>query len=355
MRKKKLRFHLIDLLDVIPDKLRAPLGIILGPSRHVAEFVAARGEPEDICYQLDLFQAEQLKADLVQAEALARIVAAADLWDLSTPLQTLIYPVPEGGERSLKLDMVEQAYHALAPQGTLIVLSPHRNDPLFQGLLKKTFGTFHVPPAGQGLVLWSQRQGDRPRRRHEISFHVRQSEGPSLEFVSRPGVFSYGRFDHGARALTEIMSIEPGDKILDVGCGCGTNGIQAGLRAGPESRVVFVDSNMRALALAELNARANGLAQFACVATSRVDGIDERFDVTLANPPYYAQQRIAALFIQRCRALLKPGGRFYLVTKQPHAVEDLVAESFGEAEALLHRGYTIYAACAGPAAQDSRQ
>src|SRR5947207_7677833 len=54
-------------------------------------------------------------------------------------------------------------------------------------------------------------------------------------FRSRPGVFAYGRFDEGARALVETMVIEPGDKILDVGCGCGTNGILAVRRGGPRS------------------------------------------------------------------------------------------------------------------------
>jgi 16S rRNA (guanine1207-N2)-methyltransferase len=348
MSKKKFRLRPVDLHQVVPDKLRPPLGIILGGSRDVAEFVAARNDPDDICYQMDLFQAEQLKNDLGGSNARARIVAAADLWDLPTPLATLVYPVPERSERSLKLDLVEQAFHALAPQGILVVLTPYQNDPLFQTLLKKTFGTFHVPPAGRGLVYWSQRQGDQPRRRHEIAFHVRQPEGPSLQFVSRPGVFSYGKFDQGARALVEIMTVEPGDKILDVGCGCGTNGVQAGLHAGPGGEVVFVDSNLRALALAELNARANGLTKFRCVPSSRIDGIGaEGFDVVLANPPYFAQHSIAELFVRRGRALLRTGGRFYLVTRQPHAVAELVTEVFKEVEVALHRGYTIFCAVAG--------
>jgi 16S rRNA (guanine1207-N2)-methyltransferase len=204
-----------------------------------------------------------------------------------------------------------------------------------------------VPPEGQGFVLWAQRQEDRPRRRHEISFHMQQPEGPSLNFVSRPGVFSYGRFDQGARALVETMLIEPGNKMLDVGCGCGTIGIPAGLRAGPEGKVVFVDSNLRALALTELNARANGLTNYRTVAGSKIDNIDEdHFDVALANPPYFAQNSIARLFIERCRKLLKPGGRFYLVTKNDAAIAEIITEFFAEAEAVVNRGYTIFQATA---------
>ncbi len=39
--------------------------------------------------------------------------------------------------------------------------------------------------------------------------------------------------------------------------------------------------------------------------------------------------------------LLKPGGRFFLVTKQPNPVAEMIAETFGAVEALLRRGYTI--------------
>src|SRR5581483_5244613 len=100
----------------------------------------------------------------------------------------------------------------------------------------------------------------------ETNFHVRAGD-ESLNFISRPGVFAYGRFDAGARALVETMLIEPGDRILDVGCGCGTNGILAARRSGSEGEVVFVDSNLRALALAELNARANRVEHFQAVAS----------------------------------------------------------------------------------------
>jgi 16S rRNA (guanine1207-N2)-methyltransferase len=68
------------------------------------------------------------------------------------------------------------------------------------------------------------------------------------------------------------------------------------------------------------------------------------FDVVLANPPYYAQQRIARLFIERGRELLKPGGRFYLVTRQPDAVAPLLTEAFESADLMERRGYVIFLA-----------
>src|SRR5206468_7362384 len=142
------------------------------------------------------------------------------------------------------------------------VWSHYETDQLFPTLLKKIFRKVHSPQSEHGTLLWCQREGEHPRRRHEMIFQNRVLGGPSLRFVSRPGVFSYGRFDDGARALVETTIINPGDRILDLGCGCGTNGIMCGLRAGPGSHVTFVDSNCRATALAEMNAAANGLTSF---------------------------------------------------------------------------------------------
>jgi 16S rRNA (guanine1207-N2)-methyltransferase len=196
-------------------------------------------------------------------------------------------------------------------------------------------------------VLWCRREGDRPRRRHEITFQARLDAETSLRFLSRPGVFSYGRFDNGARALVETMHVEPGDRVLDVGCGCGTNGIWAGRLSGPAGSTALVDSNVRAVALAEINAKGNGLTTFQTVASSNVEGLEEKsFDVALANPPYYAQLSIAQLFIERCRQLLRPGGRFYLVTRQPDQVGPLVADVFGRTEVVERRGYIVL--CANP-------
>ena len=45
------------------------------------------------------------------------------------------------------------------------------------------------------------------------------------------------------------------------------------------------------------------------------------------NPPYYAHGAIAELFIERSLPLLRPGGRFYLVTKQADRIGPLMAAS----------------------------
>jgi 16S rRNA (guanine1207-N2)-methyltransferase len=332
-------------VPLIQEKARPPVGIILGSPAEAAQLAGALETDEVVCFQMDLHQAERLRQEIARRSGKARVVAAPDLWDSGSDYQSLIYPAAEGGERQLKLDMVEQAFHALRPRGTLLVISRCNKDDLFPAVLKKIFGRCHAPEAGARQVFWARRQGDRPRRRHQLTFQVRMPDGKSLRFLTRPGVFSFGRFDHGARALVETMSIASGERVVDMGCGCGTNGVWAGRLAGPDGSVTFVDSNVRALALAEYNARSNGLARWQTVASSEVANLSGgTFDVALANPPYYAQQTIAHNFVEQCHALLRPGGRLYLVTKQANQIGPFIAGLFGQTEVISRRGYQVVCA-----------
>src|SRR5262245_9639988 len=334
-----------ELLAPVRRRLRPPVLIALGSPRRVAELVAELDLPDTVCYQMDLFQADRLRSELAEAGQSATVTTAADLWDVAGAFGAVVLPAAAEGERELKRDMVEQAYHVLQPAGLLAVLSDVRRDQFFPSLLKKTYGKVGVESAESGTALWSPRGDDKPRRRHEISYHVRRADAESLVIISRPGFFSYGRLDDGARALAEVMDVRPGDAVLDIGCGTGAVGILAGLRAGTDGSVTFVDSNTRAVALAELNAKAAGLTKFTTVAAARLEGLPEAaFDVALANPPYYAQQSIARLFVEGARRLLRPGGRLYLVTRQADLIEPIVHEHFARSEMTLRRDYAVYRA-----------
>jgi 16S rRNA (guanine1207-N2)-methyltransferase len=330
--------------DAVLSRLKPPVVFVLGSPGELADVSFQAQVDEGACYQMDLYLADRVRESLEEAGVPLGVTTAPDLWDLPAEFQTALYVAPKSGERDLKIDMVEQAFHVLRPGGSLVVVSPFAQETLFPNLLKKVFGKVKADTTGTGSIFWCQRQGDRPRRRHELTFQVRTGEGPSLRFLSRPGTFSYGRFDLGARALVEVMEVEAGDRVLDVGCGCGTNGVIAGLRAGATGHVTFVDSNIRAVSLAEHNARQSGLTSFEAVASAAVEVPGNGYDVALANPPYYAQESIARLFIDRCRELLKPGGRFYLVTKQPEQMTGWIDAAFADTQALLHRGYHVFSA-----------
>ena len=106
--------------------------------------------------------------------------------------------------------------------------------------------------------------------------------------------------------MLEVAEIREEDHILDLGCGNGAVGCLLPSKAGPTGRVTFIDSSLRALALAELNAKANGVPNPRFVAATRLEGLGiNEFDVILANPPYYAKSEITRLFVEGTRDLLR--------------------------------------------------
>jgi 16S rRNA (guanine1207-N2)-methyltransferase len=324
-------------------RLRDPLAIVLGSPARAAEVVAECSTGDTVCYQMDVYQAGRLREELAGCGMTAEVVTAPDLWDLPPRFQCVLYPSERGGERELKIDMVEQAFHILLPRGTLLVVSDFESDRLYPNLFKKIFGRAHADTQNRPCVFWSERTRDRARRRHEQTFHARIGSGESLRFLSRPGVFSYGRMDEGARALVEVAEVRPGDHVLDLGCGCGTNGCFAARASGPDGHVTFVDSNLRALALAEQNARLNGFDNFDVLASATAEELPTAsFDVALANPPYYANLAIAQAFVERCRRLLRQGGRFYLVSRRIEEMSDLVGAVFDSYQVFARRGYGIF-------------
>lgn len=336
-------FNLVALLKSIRERVRPPVVVLMASPAQSADLCGALGDVETVCYQMDLHQAERLRQQLKEIGSGATVETLADLWDLPPRFSTAIFPVAAHGERELKLDLLEQSFHVLMQRGLLISLSEYQTDSLLSKWHKKVFGKCSELPASKnGSVFWSARDGERPRRRHEIVFRAKIGDGLSHAFISRPGVFGYGELDEGARAMLEVAEIRPGDRVLDLGCGPGANGVLAMDRAGPGGYVTFVDSNVRAIALAELNAKENGLTNFRCLATATMEGLEtQSFDVILANPPYYANSWIAQMFIEKGKALLRPGGRFYLVTKMVNHVAPLMAQVFPDSTWEERRGYHV--------------
>src|SRR5947208_11957565 len=113
------------------------------------------------------------------------------------------------------------------------------------------------------------------------------------------------------------MNVEPGRRVLDLGCGCGAVGVTAALRAS-DVRVDAIDSNPRAIEstlwAAERNSAAKVTAALDCDGRTIAPAA---YDLVLANPPYYSNFRIARLFVEIAAKALKSGGTLLLVTKTP--------------------------------------
>ncbi|WP_436498082.1 methyltransferase [Actinokineospora sp. HUAS TT18] len=100
-------------------------------------------------------------------------------------------------------------------------------------------------------------------------------------FVVPPQVHPINPFSHllGEAVLTEV---QPGDRVLDMGTGCGVNAI---LAAATAADVVAVDTNPHALAAARANAERNNV-QVDVRHSDVFSAVDGRFDLIVFDPPF---------------------------------------------------------------------
>jgi 16S rRNA (guanine1207-N2)-methyltransferase len=319
----------------------------LGSPRVVADLVQALSAKDTSCFQFDRYQADRLEEELTALDLPNSVVVAPDLWNL-TSQGAVIIPSSPRGDRELKLDLVEQSFHALRQHGLLAVLSPVPKDQLYPAVMKKTYGNLALETSDDGTILWSRRDGERKRRRHEMTFSARVGDGDFREFVSRPGLFAYGRLDEGTRALLDVLEVRPGERILEIGCGCGVAGIIATLRSSSDASLTMIDSNARAAAVAAENAAKHGLKNVeTSISTDGTTLPSNHFDLVLANPPYFAQQAITRRFAEQARRVMKRRGRFYVVTRQLDSVLEIIEELFGEPLVLERRNYAVIVATNG--------
>ena len=337
------------LYPVISSRVAPPICIALGPPWPVTQLVGKlRADHRDAridCFQMDLFAADRLRDKLAQENLTANVVTGADLWELPAVYRTVIFPAAAQADRELKLDIVDQSYHILVEGGKLLALSEYEKDVLFAKWMKRAFGKCGESPSSErGMAFWSERGGEKPRRRHAITFHAKIGDRASVAIECWPGTFSYGEMDNGSRAMLEVAQLQPCERILDMGCGNGSVGILAATLA-EGSHITFIDSSARACELTRRNISANNTPNATVVADPDLGGLEPgTYDVVLANPPYYANSEVARLFIATARDLLAPGGRFHLVTKMPVQTIPEVVETFGDVESIDNRGYTVLTA-----------
>jgi 16S rRNA (guanine1207-N2)-methyltransferase len=141
-----------------------------------------------------------------------------------------------------------------------------------------------------------------------------------LALATDSGVFSPGRLDPGTRLLLDVAPAPPasGD-LLDLGCGYGALALVLASRA-PAARVWAVDTNRRAIALCEQNARRAGLANVRCVAVTGVSPDDARlpgsYDLIWSNPPIRIGKAALHALLAGWLARLTPGAAAYLVVQR---------------------------------------
>jgi len=174
----------------------------------------------------------------------------------------------------------------------------------------------------------------------------------ALRVRSRPGVFSWRGLDAGTQALLNVLA-EPGmvrttEEVLDVGCGAGTLGLYAAVRA-KQGHATLVDVDWLATEAARENITLNGLTNAEVHIGDGVPSGDRRYTLVLSNPPFHAghatSTSAAEAFIRDSREALRAGGRLIVVANRFLPYDRLLAQEFGRAETLVStRQYWVLSA-----------
>jgi len=162
-----------------------------------------------------------------------------------------------------------------------------------------------------------------------------------LKLESRPGVFSHGRVDVGAKALAEATKLPLGGTVVDLGCGCGVLGIAAA-RANPSGRSVLVDSNTRATAVTRANLTRNDVKNGVVLLGYNLNALSPASaELVLGNPPYFGDFRIFEAFAREAQRVLTEDGTYCCVTKSAESALAVCEKFFTKIEQRELRGYTV--------------
>lgn len=158
--------------------------------------------------------------------------------------------------------------------------------------------------------------------------------GTAFTLATRPGVFSWEHLDEAAGILADLMRVEDGEAVLDLGCGAGVLGVTAA-RQAPSSTVLMLDADADAVRCAQRTAAMAQCTNVEVRASDVASAAEQRlFDVVVSNPPFHlgkgTELAIPRAFIEQAYARLVPGGRLYLVANRTLPYERLIAECFGE-------------------------
>ena len=314
------------------------------------------------CHFFDLFSqqlvaGEQATEDQQPAANLTLHCAA----DLPTgPVDSLAWFISQRGEAELARDSLQDGHDKLKIGGWFWAVTDNSADQWLYEQMQPLFSKVTRLPLAEGVIYQAIKTAPLKKRRDFSCEFPTKSGERWLRLRTRPGVFSHRHVDPGARVLihgfqtgqlndfdaTDLDAppqplIQPGMKVLDLGCGCGVVGLMAAMQA-ENVRVVCADSHTRAIESVQWGIEQNGLSGVTAVLDCNGTQIETAtFDLALLNPPYFANFRIAEHFVRTSHRSLRPGGKVLIVTKTPQWYLDFMPALFENVQSVPVKNYVL--------------
>jgi 16S rRNA (guanine1207-N2)-methyltransferase len=248
----------------------------------------------------------------------------------------------KGGEAELNRDILQSVYHHLKIGGALVASINNTKDKWLLEQMQSFDKSVKVRKFDDAIVYYVIKKKPLKKLKDFSCQLAFRDEGNLIQLVTRPGVFAHRQFDNGARQILDCVEMFPECSIIEIGCGSGAMSLALAKRE-PTATLLAIDSYSRAIDCVNRGAELNELSNV--IAEVNHDGeLGERagqFDMALANPPYYADFRIAKHFIETAVRALRPGGRLVLVTRMPQWYRDNLGTWLEEVEVFDSRRYHV--------------
>jgi demethylmenaquinone methyltransferase/2-methoxy-6-polyprenyl-1,4-benzoquinol methylase/phosphoethanolamine N-methyltransferase len=135
------------------------------------------------------------------------------------------------------------------------------------------------------------------------------------------GIISLGRERKFRKAALELVEVDPGMRILDVGCGTGSLTIEAKQKMEGEGTVVGIDPSSNMINLAQQKAEKEGVEiDFQVGVIEKIDFPDDKFDLVLSSlMMHHLPDELKESGLQEIHRVLKPNGTLLIVELDPGA------------------------------------
>ncbi|HVW02075.1 MAG TPA: methyltransferase [Planctomycetaceae bacterium] len=314
------------LIEAIPElEAERALCTSVGRGQFAAELSQHLPQARVVCHFFDIFHADQAREAVPES---VDVVCSADL--PSDEIDLAAIPVQAKSEAELTRDVLQSAHQALRMGGRMIVAIDTEKDYALHQELRGMFAKVTRRPSKRGVLYLATKTAPLKKVKNFEARFAFRDQGRLIWCISRPGIFSHRELDGGARALMHIMPVEPGMRVLDIGCGSGAVAMAAAFRAD-NVQVLAVDSNSRAVDCTRRGAELNELTRIETLVNASGEyGQDRQFDLVLGNPPYFSNYRIAGIFLEAAERALKRGGEVLMVTKTPNWFVEHMSERFND-------------------------
>jgi 16S rRNA G1207 methylase RsmC len=313
------------------------LSTTVGRAQAARQLASDRPAAQVACWFLDEYQ--RLLAIGADQPANLSLICQADF--PGEEIELAVLPFSMHGEAELTRDLIQSATERAIIGGKLVVATDNPKDDWLRLQLAAVFKKVTKHAFDDAIVYVVTKQEPLKKLKDFRAEFVFGDGERLIKAVSRPGVFSHRHIDPGARQLLEAAVVQPGMRILDIGCGAGTVALALAARE-PAAEVLAIDSNARAVECTIAGAALNGLTNVTAELNAKGKYTDAgTFDLALANPPYFGDSEISARFVAAAQRSLKPGGQLLLVTKSPNWYEEHLSGDWHEVQVVPSKRYFV--------------